>query len=309
MNNMLNLMRSRLTVRGGLTQQDRMIKDKRDTLDKATLYSYQGAKIFINDSNITAPALINPNIVKQDYDDKIVSVGFEYEIKPGSVFAWLNTNTYWLVYLQDLTELAYFKGNIRRCKHQIKWKDEKGNLHSSYMAIRGPVETKIDTAVKSDISFDFPNHSLNILIPKNEDTMAYFKRYSKFYIVDSEICWRVEATDDISMPGILEVNAIEYYSNDQEDKDGVVGELVVEPIPPVPQDEEIKGETFIRPKKTYDFVYEGADVASWSYDTRLPIRATENGKSISIYWDSTYRGQFILKYGDKEKTIVVESLF
>jgi hypothetical protein len=44
-------------------------------------------------------ALINPNKLKQDYDDKIISVGYEYDFAPGTVFEWLGTNTYWLVYL------------------------------------------------------------------------------------------------------------------------------------------------------------------------------------------------------------------
>ena len=33
----------RLTANGGFSQQDRMIREKRHSLDKATLYSYQGA--------------------------------------------------------------------------------------------------------------------------------------------------------------------------------------------------------------------------------------------------------------------------
>jgi hypothetical protein len=33
-----------------------------------------------------APALINPNKNKPDYDEKILSVGFEYGYKPGDVF-------------------------------------------------------------------------------------------------------------------------------------------------------------------------------------------------------------------------------
>jgi hypothetical protein len=31
--------------------------------------------------------------------------------------------------LQDLTELAYFRGDIRKCSYEIKWEDEDGNLH------------------------------------------------------------------------------------------------------------------------------------------------------------------------------------
>ena len=55
-------------------------------------------------------------------------------------------------------------------------------------------------------------------MPKSESAINYFKRYSKFYLQglsegDENICWRVEAKDSISMPGILEINATEYYAN------------------------------------------------------------------------------------------------
>jgi hypothetical protein len=40
-----NLMAHRLIEHGGLPQQDRMIKDKRHSLDMATKYSYQAALV------------------------------------------------------------------------------------------------------------------------------------------------------------------------------------------------------------------------------------------------------------------------
>ena len=83
--------------------------------------------------------------------------------------------------LQDLDELAYFRGDIRRRRYQINWLDEDGNEHSTYAAIRGPVETKINFIQKHGISVDEPNHSVNILMPKNDYTLKYFKRYTKFY--------------------------------------------------------------------------------------------------------------------------------
>ena len=82
MNNGLELMRARLQMRGGQAQQDRMIKDKRETLDRIVLYSYQGAKVRKLDSESIDLALINPNRVKQDYDDKILSLGFEDNYTP-----------------------------------------------------------------------------------------------------------------------------------------------------------------------------------------------------------------------------------
>ena len=50
-----------------------------------------------------------------DYDEKIVSIDPTYGYKPGDVFEWRHTNTRWLILNQELTELAYFRGNCRRC--------------------------------------------------------------------------------------------------------------------------------------------------------------------------------------------------
>jgi hypothetical protein len=121
-----------------------------------------------------------------------------------------------------LTELAYFKGDIRKCSYEIKWKNEEGHIVSSYASVIGPSEAKINTTNKDSASVDMPNHSLKLMLPANEEVLKYFKRYSKFYIQplkegDSPICWRVEATDTISMPGIIELTAYEYYINEQED--------------------------------------------------------------------------------------------
>ena len=312
-NNNLNLMRARLEVRGGEDQRDRMIQDKRTSLNKAILYSYQSAEVREFSSETIAQALINPNQVKQDYDDKIISIGYEYGYKPGTVFEWVNTGTVWLIYLQDLTELAYFKGDIRKCSFYINWRDHNGNIKTTYAAVRGPVESKIDSLSKGNYSMDTPNHSINLLLPKTEETLKHFSRYSEFYLSplqegDTPICWRVEATDTLSMPGILEITAVEYYSNEFEDdvEQGIVGGLVEEPIP---QEGMINGETFIKPKMSYTYTYTGEENSSWSYDERLPIEAHRDGKSIVIKWTTTYNGQFVLKYGNEEKTIVVESLF
>lgn len=84
----LRSMADRLNYQGGTRQVDRMIADKRRSMDKATMYSYQGARIQRLDiaDKEAAPALINADKTKQDYDDKTVSVGWEFGYKPGDVF-------------------------------------------------------------------------------------------------------------------------------------------------------------------------------------------------------------------------------
>jgi len=129
-----------------------MVKDKRKSLDKATLYSYQAARVKkVQDKNDLSVidgelcrALINPDKNKFDYDNKILSIGFEHGFEVGDVFSWDRTNSYWLITLQDLDEIAYFRGEIRRCDYQINWLDENGKEQKSFASIRGPVETKIN---------------------------------------------------------------------------------------------------------------------------------------------------------------------
>lgn len=336
-------MAKRLNSKGGFPQQDRMIRDKRRSLDKTTLYSYQAAKVKkqlydfepvmdgVRESD-PVRALINPNKLKQDYDDKIISIGFEHGFQVGDVFEWCNTGSYWIIYLQDLTELAYFRGDIRKCSYEIEWDDEDGNRQRTYIALRGPVETKIDYIQKHGISVDNPNYSLNLLLPKTTANLKQFKRYKKFYLQDlvegeDNICWRVEAIDTFSTPGIIEVTAVEYYANETEDDidNGRVGSLIRKPIDPnIGTESEfiIIGETFIKPKKEYIYYIEGSLYGQWYIsDQKLPIIREEfedeqGRKAIRIKWNSTFSGQFELWYGDQsgplfdyKKTIVVESLF
>lgn len=301
---------------GGNSQKERMIRDKRRSLDRAVMNSYQAAEVLREDAECREPvrALINPNKLKQDYDDKIISIGFEYNFKCGDVFEWLGTNTHWIIYLQDLTELAYFRGDIRKCSHEIAWEDEDG-IHKTYAAIRGPVETQINFIQKHGISVDRPNYSLSILMPKNEYTQKYFKRYSKFYLQGEPTCWRVEAIDWISTPGILEVIAEEYYANETEDNidAGIVGSLIEEPKDPNKGESmQILGETFIKVKKDYTFRFDGTYAAIWEVDKKYPVELildSEDPRNVIVKWTSSYSGQFELKYGDYSKTIVVQSLF
>ena len=297
----------RLRTHGGHRQQERMIKDKRRSLDHAVWNSYQAAEVLRTDAELRKPvrALINPNKLKQDYDDKIISIGYEYNFKCGDVFEWLGTNTHWIIYLQDLTEIAYFRGDIRKCSYEIAWEDEEGK-HSTYAAIRGPVETKINYIQKHQISVDTPNYSLNILMPRTEENLKYFKRYAKFYLQDEDdgaekICWRVEAIDWISTPGILEVTAVEYYVNETEDdvENGIVGGLIVKDANPndTETEETIVGDTFIKPKKTYEYIFDGTAYQDWIVDKKYPVTIIEDEldpRHIWLKWESSYCGQLKL---------------
>ena len=323
------MMRKRLEWQGGIEQEDRMIKDKWRTLLRVLKYSYQACDIAlaqaqqeILDEGLEPEypivrALINPDKNKQDYDDKILSVDYIHQFKPGDVFEWKNTGTHWIIYLQQLTEDAYFRGEIRRCRYKIKFKDEDGNICYTYAAIRGPVETQIDSIQKNQERIDKPNLSLNILMPRNEVTVKAFDRYKEF-ILDGR-CWKVKAVDPISMTvdrqGVLEVNAQEDYINEVTDdeineiKDG----LIVEPDEPTPNSE-INGETFIKPAipEIYSVDIDGGTWCIRENNVPVDIEPIDN-KSVQVTWKKMTSGQFTLVWNNGsdtyEKVIVVESLF
>ena len=144
----LGRLRARLAADGGSAQEDRMIEHKKKSFEKALLYSYQAAKICKVEeieSGIEYRALINPDKINNDYDVKNLSVSFEYNYKCGDILYWKGTDTYWLVYLKQFTEDAYFRAEIRRCKYQIQWVDTNKEKKSTWAYIRGPVEGKIDS--------------------------------------------------------------------------------------------------------------------------------------------------------------------
>lgn len=320
MNN-LELMRLRLEKQGGVKQEDRMIKDKYRTFLKTLKYSYQGCDVQLAQhwydcgDEVDEPrfrALINPDKTKQDYDDKILSIGYDSGYGPGDVFHWTNTDTYWIIYLQQLTEDAYFRGEIRQCRWKIKFKDKSGEWLDTWAAIRGPVETQINSIQKNQDRVDTPNLSLDILLPCNEKTMAAFDRYQEFLLAGR--CWRVEAPDIISMKNVIEIHAEEYYIDhdtddvEQEMKNG----LILEKVEPK---SDIEGETFVRPQFEYRFTAPEPG-GTWKVREKdLPVSLVAiDGQTIAATWQAMKSGQYTLMWQKQDgncftKTVVVESLF
>lgn len=318
----LELMKYRLGYHGG-NQQGRMIGDKHRAFSRALQYSYQGCDVRKLGQKVCYRALINPDKNKKNYDDKILSIDYCSGFKPGDIFEWIGTHTFWIVYLQEYTELAYFRSEIRRCKHVIKWRD--GNLLKSTLAyVRGPVETKVNFFQKSGISFDDPNWSLEIYVPKNKDTLAKFKRYDRFMLEGKT--WEVQVVDSISQDGVLEIIALEHYTNPTLDNEehNLTDEYEVLPVALNDEDEmvpiadlvsAIQGETFIKPIGQFTYTIDSSQ-GNWSIkESNYPVEIVEQtDNSIIVKWTQMTSGQFTLLYTTSdnqviEKLIVVESLF
>lgn len=311
----LDRMRVRAIYANNDRQRERMIRDKERSFHRALLYSYQSGWIRKDTEEAEwCRALINPDKVKFDYDEKIVSVDWKHDFRPGDTFEWpMNSQVHWIILKQELTELAYFRGNIRRCQ-EIEVKDpDTGDKLTVYGSIRGPVETKINTIQKAGIVADVPNMSLVFYVSNTEKNRQLFERYCRFSFAGRT--WMVQAPDAISTPGILEVTA-------EEDYDCHHDELLVEVVDPnkeaeAPLAPQITGETFIKPLQSVSYTSnlidpdcywyitlasdnkEVADVLTWSTDKNV----------LTVQWTAMVSGQFEIHYGPLVKTVVVESLF
>ena len=313
MNN-LEMMRKRLRYQGG-DQEGRMIKDKYNTFQKVLKYSYQSADVCKLGEDIVRKALINPDIVKQDYDDKILSIDYAFGYKPGDIFLWAGTNTYWLIYLRELTEDAYFRAEIRRCKYQLQWINDEKELVNTWCYVRGPVETKINYVQKNGISLDTPNWSLELYVPATEENIKKFKdRYATFMFDGKN--WEVQVTDSISIDGVLQIIAVENYVNETLDniEEGIEDYFEVVPVLPETGTEYmILGDTFIKPLFSAEYSAE-IPGGEWSVlEPNRPVSLEHIGNKLKITWTNMTSGQFTLQYTVNnevyEKVIAVESLF
>lgn len=296
-------------------QHDRMVLDKLKTFHRVLLYSYQAGWIKKDEDGAEwVRALINPDRVKFDYDEKIVSVDNRANFKCGDTFEWpKESGTHWIILKQEMTELAYFRANIRRCLEITAFDPEIGENVSQWCAVRGPVETKINTIQKAGIVADVPNLTLDIYMVNTEQNRRLFERYQNFEFAGR--FWKVQAPDSISTPGILEIVAEEDYDCNHEER--LIE--IKDPNPPVPKNTNyIIGESFVKPLDTVTFTPKTA-VEGWKWSITLPADANKEiddvleysvkNSSIEVTWYATFQGSYILHYGPLEKTIVAESLF
>ena len=218
----LDNLNKRLNYRGN-NQQNRMISGKLESLKRALLYSYQAATAILEDGR-EFRCLINPDKLKTNYDDKIISIPFEdiclnadkigktlegiqpIGIKTGDVFTWKENNTKWLVYLQRLEEKAYFRAEIRRCDHSIEL---NGKNYWFFIRRRGQEDSLWHTS--KGVSWNDLNYSLEMYITKDEFTQGYFKRFQIFEFDGNP--WEVQDIDIYSTDGFIVVLMKEYYKN------------------------------------------------------------------------------------------------
>ena len=309
----LDNLNSRLSYRGGVKQQDRMENGKLTSLRRALLYSYQAATAILADGR-EFRCLINPDKLKVDYEDKIISIPFEdtclneipgtgekYQVigmKAGDVFTWKETNTDWLVYLQRLEETAYFRAEIRKCSYTI---DIEGLQYKVY-ARKRPL-SEIAWSTSKNLSWNDLNYALEMYVTKDEHTESYFKRFSTLKVNGQP--WEVQNVDALSTEGIIRVLLLEDYNN-----------TIAEEIEEEKKQEEdkvtiskdaahIEGKNVVYPYDEIEYTIKNADGGVWEINSTKATIVNQTSAAVLVAITTGRSGEFELIYKREDKDDIV----
>lgn len=275
--------------------------DSLGRINKQKLKSFQSAlKNDYNSRLIKTPkkvayyALINNNAagLKTDYDRKYISVDFSSELQPGDVFEILDDHTKWMIYLPILTETAYLRAEIIRCRYTITIDDEE-----YWIYFQGPTETDLRWYIKQGINFNELNLSGTIYIKNTPKTKEFFKRFTKLKL-DGHM-WEVQVTDSISVPGIIELEIQEYYDNTPLElpvirrAENAISNCII-------GTEEVKQNTIVGYEIEPEF-YNPTDKWKVYGNDRVELhRIIDNGRMCEVrIYDGAIRN-FYVQYGDNE---------
>ena len=317
----LENMKTRIQYAGGKTQVERMNEDKLRTVKRALLYSYQSATAILADGR-EFRCLINPDQIKNEYDNKILSIPFEdiclkrkeedsesnkkegtttegieqIGIKPGDVFTWKENSTDWIVYLQSLEETAYFRAEIRRCKYTTEINGITYKVYAGDHSLDG-----IDWNKSSNKTWNDLDYQLSMYITKDENTESYLHRFAIVKLNGKP--WEVQAVDSMSSDGIILVWLKEYYQNsieeeiEKEDNENNNGE----------NNDILEGDLSVYPydTKKYFIINDSIFGGIWKIDNNNAKIINQTDKEVEIFITSSKSGNFNLIYSrDNEEDIV-----
>lgn len=240
----------------GGNQLDRINKQKLRSFQAALKNDYQTRYIKTN-NHAAWPCLINKNSLKSDYDKEYISVEYAAGLEAGDTFECLDDGSHWMIYLPIITETAYLRSEIIRCRYTLDVDGEK-----YWVYFQGPTETDLRWFIKNQINVNELNLSGTIYIKNDEKTKKFFKRFTHLKL-DGHV-WEVQVTDAISVPGILELEIQEYYDNS------------IAELPEIKVDQEtplnvIKGQTVVKQDSIIGYMIDNA-----AYDPNIEWEVRDN---------------------------------
>lgn len=305
----------RLNYHGGSVRQDRMIRDKLWSLKSAMRSSYHRATAVLSDGR-EFNCLMNPSKLNIDLDYKEISIPFkdvclntprvgttteglvDIPMKCGDIFTWKETKTDWLVYLQRIDELAYFRAGCYKCNITVEFGDYSQEGH-----IIGPSKRLIDWRYAHAEMWNNINYDGVLILPKTEEVLEYLKRFSKLKINGKQ--WEVQARN-MFLDGVIEIAIKEDFTNTME-----YAKREEDPQPVIFSGEPyIEGPTEVDCFDQYEYeIINTTDPGTWSVvETKLAKILKVEGNIATVGITTNKAGKFHLQfdYGALTGPVVLE---
>lgn len=311
----LDNLKKRINYSGGEKAQERMNLDKLRSLKKALLYSYQAQTAQLTDGR-QFRCLINHDKLKEDYDDKIISIPYkdiclnanerkgktsegeeEIGMKVGDTFTWVETDTRWIVIQEILEENAYFRGTIRKAEDEIVI---DGKTYYGYLGkwTKGELwHTKAGT------SWSEMGYEVVLYITKDDTTMDYFHRFKKLWI--SGKYWEVQFVNDLTSDTMLIVYLKEAFIN--EFADAAQNNTNPDKEDEVPTSA-IVGPNSLYPFDTATYTIEGVNAGTWSLNNNKARINSQSATEVSITITSGKSGLVDLIYNIENEDAIVKTI-
>ncbi len=289
----LETLQKRINWLGG-SQLQRINKQKLRSLLWALKNDYNSRTIKVLSTNETYQALINLDKLKPDYDRKIVSIPFDAQLEPGDIFQCVDDGSKWMVYLPRLTETAYLHADIIRCRYQLTVNDTVYDVY-----FQGMTETDVPWRIKRGVNFNELNWSGTIFIKNNDETRDYFDRFTKIKIDGKP--YEIQVVDRISVPGIIELEVLEDYTNSIEELPSVI---LTE------TDSIIIGKDHVLPREQVNYTIPTeliADDGQWLVAENDSVTITAQDKEYcNLLIGEDAIGSFVIQYNNYSREIIID---
>ena len=322
----LDNLKMRVNYAGGPNQEIRMNNDKLRSLKKALLYSYQAQTAELIDGR-RFRCLINHDKLKEDYDDKIISIPYkdiclneetrigkthegeqEIGMRVGDTFTWVETNTRWIVIQEILEENAYFRATIRKAEDEITI---DGKTYYGYL---GKWTKGTLWHTKGLNSWSEMGYEVVLYITRDETTENFFHRFQKVNIRNR--LWEVQFVNDLSSPTMLIIYLKETFTNefnpvtnelDKEENSSTEEQSSLDLQPT------IKGKDEVYPFDTAEYTINNISGGIWIVSNNKVKIDNQTEAQVKIIITSAKSGTFDLIYrreneDDIVKTITIKSL-
>lgn len=307
----LNNMRKRLNYHGGADQHDRMVADKRWSLENALKYSYQAETAQLTNGDFRC--LINPNKLTMENDDKILSIPFsarpknggevaDISLSVGDVIKWIETDTYWILYQRYLQENAYYRFAMRQCSAEVELPD--GTKLWAY--VKGLDEKGIDWVKSKHFIFNDLNYTLEIYISKNTKTLELFQRFKKLKVYGKN--WEVQAKDEYTTEGIIVAYVKEDYSNEWAQQEPIEHPEVSTFVPTKNEAPKILGETQVYPYDIKTYEIQNATGGQWLLSNSRAKILSQTESSVTIEITTGKSGSVSLIYRTSGKEDLIQNI-